>query len=192
MACRLMPNSTTTTYFRAPHHFANTVGAISLCLQLTVTPVFVPPFEHGMQNAIESFNALWQAKLWQRCRVGGVSELQMRSDRYIAAHRARTQSLAEVAPRRHPMPKEFEFNARAALRGQIVFIRRTNESGDVNMLGQSFHVSPTWLHRLVRCQVHFDQQEIRCFALRRRAPAAQPLLATIPYHRPDKPFQGAL
>ena len=88
MAYRLMPNSTTTTYFKAPHHFANTVGAISLCLQLTVTPVFVPPFEHGMQNTIESFNALWQAKLWQRCRVGGVSELQMRSDRYIAAHRA--------------------------------------------------------------------------------------------------------
>ena len=178
--------------FQGAHHFANAVGTISrLCLQLNVSPVFVPPLEHGMQNTIESFNALWQAKLWQRCRVGSASELQMHSNRYIAAHRDRTQSLAEVAPRRHPMPKGFEFDLRAAPRGQLVFIRRTNERGDVNMLGQPFRVSPTWLHRLVRCEVHFDQQEIRCFALRRRAPQEQPMLAIIPYHRLDKPFRGA-
>ena len=29
-------------------------GSRSNCLQLNVSPVFVPPLEHGMQNAIES------------------------------------------------------------------------------------------------------------------------------------------
>ncbi len=179
--------------FQGAHHIANAVGAISrLCLQLKVVPVFAPPLEHGMQNTIESFNALWQAKVWQRYRVANVNELQMRTDQYIAAHRARTQPLAEAAPARRALSKDFEFDPHAPLRGQIVFVRRTDEGGHVNMLGQRFAVSQTWLHRLVRCEVDFDHHCIQCSALRRRAPAEQPLLITIPYHRLDKPFEGKL
>jgi len=179
--------------FQGAHHIANAVGAISrLCLQLKVIPVFAPPLEHGMQNTIESFNALWQAKVWQRYRVANVNELQMRSDQYIAAHRARTQPLADAAPARRALSKNFEFDPQAPLRGQIVFVRRTDEGGHVNMLGQRFAVSQTWLHRLVRCEVDFDHRRIQCSALRRRAPAEQPLLITIPYHRLNKPFEGKL
>jgi transposase len=181
------------TVFQGAHHFANAVGRISrLCLQLEVIPVFVPPLEHGMQNTIESFNGLWQAKVWQRYRVANLVELRARSEQYIAAHRARTQALAEAAPTRGPMPQHFKFDPHAPLRGQIIFIRRTDETGHVNMLGQRFAVSPNWLHRLVRCEVDFNRHCIHFFALRRRAPAEQPLLTTIPYHRPDKPFQGEL
>lgn len=181
------------TVFQGAHHVANTVGAVSrLCLQLGVVPVFVPPLEHGMQNTIEGFNALWQAKVWQRHRVNDMAELQMRSDQYINAHRARTQALLETAPQRSAMPKRFTFKPGAPLRGHIVFLRRSNEAGHIHMLGQTFSVSPAWRHRLVRCEVDFDHQHIRCFALRRRAPHEQPLLATIPYHRLDKPFKGTL
>ena len=177
--------------FQGAHHFANAVGAISrLCLQLEVIPVFAPPLEHGMQNTIESFNALWQAKVWQRYRVANVNELQLRSDQYIAAHRARTQPLTEAAPPRRTLSEDFKFDPHAPLRGQIVFVRRTDEDGHVNMLGQRIAVSQTWLHRLVRCEVDFDHRRIQCSALRRRAPAEQPLLITIPYHRLDKPFRG--
>jgi len=177
--------------FQGAHHFANAVGAISrLCLQLEVIPVFAPPLEHGMQNTIESFNALWQAKVWQCYRVANVNELQMRSDQYIAAHRARTQPLTEAAPARRALSEDFKFDPHAPLRGQIVFVRRTDEGGHVNMLGQRIAVSQTWLHRLVRCEVDFDHRYIQCSALRRRAPAEQPLLITIPYHRLDRPFKG--
>jgi len=179
--------------FQGAHHIANAVGAISrLCLQLKVIPVFAPPLEHGMQNTIESINALWQAKVWQRYHVANVNELQMRSDQYITAHRARTQPLADAAPARRALSKNFEFDPQAPLRGQIVFVRRTDEGGHVNMLGQRFAVSQTWLHRLVRCEVDFDHRRIQCSALRRRAPADQPLLITIPYHRLNKPFEGKL
>jgi len=93
------------TVFQGPHQHAHAVGRVSrLCLQLGVTPVFAPPLEHGIQNTIESFNGLWQAKLWQRYRVASAGELQRLSDRYIAAHRARTQALAEAAPARRPIP----------------------------------------------------------------------------------------
>jgi hypothetical protein len=181
------------TMFQGAHQFAHAVGRISrLCLQLGVIPVFVPPLEHGMQNTIESFNGLWQAKVWQRHRMRSVRELQRRSDEYIAARRLRTQALAEAAPRRRPLPARFKLNLHAPLRGLMIFIRRTDETGHVHLLGQRFAVSQDWLHRLVRCEVDFDHHCIRCFALRRRAPAEQPLLTTIAYHRPDKPFYGEL
>lgn len=181
------------TVFQGAHQFADTVGRVSrLCLALGVIPVFVPPLEHGMQNTIEGFNGLWQAKVWQRHRVASVQELQACSDRYIAAHRARTKGAAEAAPPRLPMPKHFELTLHAPLTGQMIFIRRTSESGHAHLLGQRFAVSSDWPHRLVRCEVDFDHHCIRCFGLRRRAPTEQPLLATISYHRPDKPFKGEL
>lgn len=179
--------------FQGAHQFPNAVGRISrLGLALGIIPVFVPPLEHGMQNLLESFNGLWQAKVWQRYRVGSVSELQARSDAYIAAHRARTAELAASAPPRRPMPGHFELDLNAPLRGQIIFIRRTDERGYAHLLGQRFAISPNWPHRLVRCEVDFDHHCIRCFALSRRAPSQQPLLNTIPYHRSHKPFQGEL
>lgn len=179
------------TVFQGAHQFAHTVGRISrLCLQLNVIPVFVPPLEHGMQNLIESFNALWQAKVWLRYRVRSLAELQTRSALYIAAHRARVR--AESTPARQPMPRRFKFDPQAPVRGRMIFIRRTDDTGQVHMLGQRFRVSSLWLHRLVRCEVDLDHHHIRCFGLRRRDPAEQPLLAKFPYHRIDKPFQGAL
>lgn len=177
------------TVFQGAHQFPDTVGRVSrLCLALGVIPVFVPPLEHGMQNLIEGFNALWQAKVWQRYRVGSAAELQQRSQAYIAAHRARTAD-APAAPRR-PMPKHFALDLHAPLRGQMIFIRRTDETGHAHLLGRRFAISPDWPHRLVRCEVDFDHHCIRCFALRRHAPAEQPLLATIHYERANKPFQG--
>jgi len=181
------------TVFQGAHQFPNAVGRISrLCLQLKVIPVFVPPLEHGMQNTIESFNGLWQAKVWQRHRVRSVRELQRRSDEYNAARRLHTSAAAEAAPHRRPMPKRFKLDLHAPLCGLMIFIRRTDEAGHMHMLGQRFAVRPDWPHRLVRCEVDFDLHCIRCFGLRRGAPSEQPLLATIPYHRADKPFQGAL
>ena len=179
------------TVFQGAHQFADTVGRISrLCLQLNVIPVFVPPLEHGMQNVVESFNALWQAKVWLRYRMSSLAQLQMRSGFYIGAHRARVR--AEAAPARQSMPQRFTFDPRRPVTGRMVFIRRTDHAGNVHMLGQRFKVSGCWLHRLVRCEVDFDHHHIRCFGLRRRDPAQQPLLAKLPYHRIDKPFKGAL
>lgn len=179
------------TVFQGAHQFANTVGRISrLCLQLNVIPVFVPPLEHGMQNIIESFNALWQAKVWLRYRVGSLAQLKTRCVPYIAAHRARTHGYAEAAPPRRTMPPRFEFDLGSPVRGRMVFIRRTDAAGNVNMLGQRFAVSRAWPSRLVRCEVDFDHHHIRCFGLRRGAPTEQPLLAKLPYRRLDNPFKG--
>ncbi|MGH8241430.1 MAG: hypothetical protein ACREXP_31045, partial [Steroidobacteraceae bacterium] len=164
------------TLFQGAHQFPDAVGRTSrLCLQLGVIPVFVPPLEHGMQNTIESFNALWQAKVWQRYRVANVAELQARSARYIAAHRARHRSQAEAAPARRRMPARFALDLHAPLRGTMIYIRRTDDDGAVRLLGHRWQISDRWPHRLVRCEVDFDHHVIRCFGLRRADPLHQPL-----------------
>lgn len=180
------------TIFQGAHQFPDTVGRISrLCLALHIIPVFVPPLEHGMQNGIESFNALWQAKVWRRQRMASLEALQIASDRYIAAHRAHHAVPTENAPPRRPFPKSFRLDLAAPLTGTMIFVRRTNDTGRVFLLGRSYRVHEHWTHRLVRCEVDFDQRCIRCYGLRRQAPTEQPLLTTLPYPRHHKPFRGA-
>ena len=98
------------------------MGRVSrLCLALGVIPVFAPPLQHGFQNAIEGFNGLWQAKLWQRVRFADLPALQERSARYIAAHRARNAARLDGAPTRQRMPKGFHFDLTRTLRGTLIF-----------------------------------------------------------------------
>jgi len=178
------------TIFQGTHRSADTVGRISrLCLALGVVPVFAPPREPGLQNAIEGFNALWQSKVWQRHRCPDVATLEVVSARYIVAYRAKTAARRESAPKRRSFPKGFKLNLSAPLNGTMIFVRRSDDNGSVKLLGRSFPVDRHWLHRLVRCQVDFTHQRIRFYALRRRDPARQPLLREIAYPRPKKAFQ---
>jgi hypothetical protein len=179
------------TVFQGAHQFADTVGQVSrLCLALGVIPVFAPPREPGFQNAIESFNALWQAKVWQRHWFEDFAQLGNANARYIAAHRARSPSHRQQAPARRPFPQGFQFNAHAPLDGMMIFLRRCDDAGRVQLLGRRFEVSSNWPHRLVRCEVDLSAQQIRFHALRRRDPAHQPVLNVVPYHRQYKPFRG--
>jgi transposase-like protein len=179
------------TVFQGTHRFADSIGrVIRLCLALGVTPVFAPPREPGFQNAIEGFNALWQAKVWLRHRVANLDHLDHISAAYISAHRTKTASRADAAPARQPVPKTFALDLHAPLRGSVVFIRRTTDSGSVNVLGRQFAVDPHWIRRLVRCEVDFTNHRVRFYALRRREPHDHPLLAETSYIRHDRPFQG--
>ena len=75
------------TIFQGAHQFPDTVGRVSrLCLALQMIPVFAPPREHGFQNAIEGFNALWQSKVWQRHHCPDLASLVAVSGRYIIAY----------------------------------------------------------------------------------------------------------
>jgi len=177
--------------FQGPHHHADAVGRVSrLCLALGVIPVFAPPREPGLQNAIEGFNGLWQSKVWRRHHCATVADLRRVSATYIAAHRKKTAHRRDNAPSRRSFPKGFALKPAAELKGLMIFIRRSNEHGCVNLLGHSYPVANNWSHRLVRCEVSFTHQRIRFYALRRREPDVQPLLHEIQYLRHSKPQKG--
>jgi len=179
------------TRFQGAHQYPDAVGRVSrLCLALGVVPVFAPPLEHGFQNAIESFNGLWQTKVWQRFHFTGLRALTAHSAIYIQMHRQRSAKASETTPNRRAFPKRWRFELNQPLRGTIIYLRRSDAKGSVQLLGHRFAVDRLWVHRLMRCEVQFEQQRILCFALRRRDPSDQPLLAQIPYQHPNKPFKG--
>jgi len=181
------------TRFQGAHQHPNSFGRVTrLCLGLGVVPVFAPPREHGFQNAVESYNGRWQAKVWSRFHHRSLTALQQRSAAYVAAHRQRNAARAEGAPLRRPFPKRFSFDAQRPLGGRVVFIRRTNDDGVVELLGNRFTTDHHWPHRLVRAEVDLDDGAIHFHALRRRDPDDQPLLRVVPYRPPGQPFRDRL
>jgi transposase len=172
--------------FQGAHHHPDAVGRVTrLCMALDVIPVFAPPREPGLQNAIEGFNGLWQSKVWQRHHCPTVADLRRVSATYIKAHRAKTAPRRDLGPARRQVPKNFTWNAAAPLRGSMIFIRRSDEHGVVNLLARAYPVDQNWPHRLVRCEVDFTHQRIRFYALRRRDPDDQPLLHEVIYSHPS-------
>ena len=70
----------------------------------------------------------------------------------------------------------------------MVFLRRSNEHGKVQLLGRAFAVDPLWQHRLVRADVDLKRCRIRFCTLRRRAPDQQPMVKETRYLLPHRPF----
>jgi hypothetical protein len=177
------------TRFQGAHQFRDTIGrVIRLCLSLGVTPVFAPPRETGFQAAVESFNARWQAKVWQRFHFDSLSAVQAQSAKYAMAHRQRARLRIDAAPRRSRFPSSWKLDLQAQPRGCIIYLRRTDARGQVSLLGHSFVVDRTWPHRLVRAHVDLIAEQIKFFALRRREPNSHRLLNTVAYHLPKRKF----
>jgi len=173
------------TRFQGAHQHPDVFGrVVRLCLQLGITPVFVPPREFGLQNPIESFNSLWQSKVWRRYHFGSLAEVETISAQYIVARGTRLAARAALAPARRPWPADWAWHPDQLPAGVVIYIRRTTEDGRISLLGHTWPVDLHWCHRLVRAEVDLAQHAIRCFALRRRAPTDQPLLAELGYTYP--------
>jgi transposase len=177
------------TIFQGAHQWPDSFGRVTrLCLQLGVTVVFAPPRETGFQASIESYNGRWQAKVWQRFQHPSLPALTERSNAYVAACRERSASRIESAPSRWEIPDGWKLDLSKPLDGTVIFIRRTNEKGNVQCLGRDYHVNDSWCHRLVRCNVDLTAEKIRIYRLRRREPTRQPLMKTYTYKTPTRRF----
>jgi putative transposase len=177
--------------FSGPHQYANSIGrVIRLCLSLGVVPVFAPPREHGLQNGIESYNGLWQAKVWGRFEYSGLAQVQEQSQKYVAANRQRKAARIESAPARRKFPGQWRRDDEAGVVGRIIYIRRTDDQGRLLVLGNQMEVAGHWKHRLVRCEIDIDRKQMRFFALRRSDPSKQPRLRQTPYELPRRYLKG--
>ena len=175
--------------FTGPRQHPDAIGrVIRLCLSLNVIPVFAIPNETGFQASIESFNGLWQAKVWSRFEHGSPAALKTRSQRYVTASRQRHAARIQAAPTRPSIPKDWRLDLQTAPQGTIIYLRRTDDQGKARVLGHTFPVDRYWVQRMVRAEVHLDQNKILFFALRRREPHDQPLLNEVDYTFPQKLF----
>jgi hypothetical protein len=141
---------------------------IRFCLAHGVVPVFAPPRETGFQAAVESFNALWQAKVWQRFRHRNLRQLRTRNRAFLAAHH-----------HLHPQAPALRRTAPGAPADTIVFLRRTDHRGRIWLLGACLTAAAHWPPRLVRAELNVRTARLRLHALRRRDPSHQPLLKTL-------------
>ena len=175
--------------FQGTHTHPDVLGqVIRFCLSLGVTPVFAPPREHGPQNLNESFNHLWQQKVWYRFHHVNLSAFQATSDRFVAAYRQRRAARDDQSPLRRAFPKRWQLDWQRRPRGTVIYLRRTDDTGAIRVLGHRWEVDALWVHRLVRAEVDLDAHQIRCYRLRRRAPEEQPLAKTFKYVFPEKHF----
>jgi hypothetical protein len=174
--------------FQGAISYADSLGrVVRLCLQLGVTPVFAPPRETGFQAAIESYNARWQARVWQRFKHADLPALHQRSADYVAAVQAKAAPTIDAASiLRRTYPSSFCFQPRSALTHTVIFLRRTDAAGRVTVMGRRYALDALWQHRLVRVEVNFDALQMKFFALRRATPAWQPLLREQPYEAAAK------
>jgi putative transposase len=177
------------TIFQGTHAHPDAVGRVSrLCLSLGVVPVFVPPREPGFQAAMECYNGSWQAKVWSRFEHGDLSGLQDRSRRHVAALRRHRADRIESAPLRRAFPERWDLDLQTRLKGRIVYLRRTDATGAVEVLGRSLEVDRQWVHRLVRAEVDLDGGLIRFYRLRRREPGDQPMMREVAHRIKHKRF----
>lgn len=177
------------TVFQGAHQWPDSFGRVTrTCLSLGVVPVFAPPLQSGFQADIEAFNGRWQEKVWRRYRFESLADVRRKSRHFVQAHRKKNSERIEDAPPRRPFPEDWKLNLQRPLKGRVVFIRKTDESGWVNFLGYSWEVSSTWCHRLVRIDVDLTAHQVRIFGLRRREPSVHTLLTTHKYVPPRRRF----
>ena len=162
---------------------------IRLLLAAGIVPVFAPPRSMGFQAAVESFNGRWQRQLWARFRMPTLADVQARNEAYLVALRRRGAGRIEAAPPRRALAPGQVIDPRAPATGRLVFIRRTGDTGGVTILNRPYPVDPYWVQRLVRVELDIDAHRIDVFALRRREPTHQPLLASLPYTPPARWFK---
>jgi hypothetical protein len=176
--------------FQGTHRYPDALGrVIRLSLSLGVVVVFVPPNEMGFQAMIESYNGWWQARVWARWQHPSLAALQERSQRYVVALRQHRAARIETAPARREFPADWRLDLKKRPSGQLVYLRRTNAQGEVNLLGQTWKVSEVWPSRLVRCEVDLDSDKIRFHTLRRKEPSSQPQILEVDYRLPNRGFQ---
>jgi len=176
--------------FQGTHRYPDALGrVIRLCLSLGVVPVFVPPRETGFQAMIESYNGWWQARVWSRFQHAGLEDLQGRSRRYVEALRKHRAARVEAAPERRAFPADWKLDLKKRPRGRLVYVRRSNGASEVTLLGRTWPLGQVWPNRLVRCEVHLDQDKLRCFTLRRKEPSSQPQILEVEYRLPARGFQ---
>lgn len=172
--------------FQGPHQFPDAVGSVTrMCLSLHVTPVFAVPREFGIQSSIESYNNRWKQKVWQRFHGITLEELRGYCARYVTAVRAKNRARHEASPARRLFPSDWREPAYLERTGCLVFLRRTSDCGNVELLVRRFPVSTNWSNRLVRCEVDLSLDMIRVYGLRRQEPDQQRLLREWPYRLPD-------
>ncbi|MDR1477323.1 MAG: hypothetical protein LBJ00_00095, partial [Planctomycetaceae bacterium] len=98
------------------------------------------------------------------------------------AHRDKHWATIEAINNRYNISDQMKQKNDKPLKGTIIFIRRTDNNGNVNVLGNQWSVDSLWTNRLVCAEIKLNKNIIEFYQLRRRESYKQPLLNTVKYN----------
>jgi hypothetical protein len=84
--------------------------------------------------------------------------------------------------------KHWKIDWQTPPQGTVVFIRRTNDSGNVDVMGHTWVLDENWSNKLIRADVDLTNHEINFYRLRRRDPQNHIYIGTAKYHFPVRDF----
>ena len=124
-----------------------------------------------------------------RFHHANVADVQGHSQKYVQALRKQRAARIEAAPSRRPFPEAWKLDLKKRPRGRLIYLRRSNGSSAVTLLGRTWPLGQLWPNRLVRCEVDLDHDKLRFFTLRRKEPTSQPQILEVDYRLPARGFQ---
>jgi hypothetical protein len=119
--------------------------------------------------------------VWERFRFKNYKALVDQSNLYVDAHRDKHWETIEETNNRYDTSGQSFQLLDNLCKGKIIFIRRTDNNGNVKFLGHQWMVDSLWTNRLVRAEVKLNKNIIEFYQLRRREPKQQPLLNAVKY-----------
>ena len=151
-----------------PNDRRRTGSVIRLCLYVGVQPVFIPAHAPFYNAHVESYQGLWQERLWKRQDFTTGEQLQEKLDGLAAelagyrAYKRQLQSTSPVAPRSvRTLRADLERPQNIPLCwGRIHVIRQVPEDGVIHILRKTIRVPSTLAHDYVWAIIDTRRQTV--------------------------------
>jgi hypothetical protein len=144
---------------------------VRFCLACRVIPLFTPERRPASNALVERYNGLWQEKVWQRYRFRTLGRLRERSKAFQGAYnsylrrrliRQGKRALFKTPLRYLPKPMRW-IQPIPLCRGQIWFIRRINEDGQIQILNEAIRLPKRYAHEFVRVVIRTGAQVLSVY-----------------------------
>ena len=139
--------------FKNPRRFSRFVR---LCLYVGIEVVFIAPSSPWVNGGIESFNGWFGSKFWDKEIFVDLEDMRTRSlhfvDQYndLSAWKKRDKGLKPIEPvRMLQNAVEIDLDKVPLTDGQVHFIRRVDNDGQINVLNEALNVGGEFISEYV-------------------------------------------
>jgi hypothetical protein len=131
---------------------------VATCLDLGVTPRFIPLREPWRNGIVEHFNDVWDKSFFRTEVFTGIDHLRTENAAFIAFHNEhhRYSAHAGATPNQRwehhehrPLPDRYQPPSRLPARGQIEVVRYVRSNRRVDLFGKRITVSEEHTHQYV-------------------------------------------
>ena len=159
---------------------------LRLLLYLGIEVIFIPPGEPKRNGVVERVNGLWARAFWEKNHFSSFREVQRKSPKFPAWYQNHKppslhgmtvqeasggQRLTKLRPRQiQQLPEELPLTA-----GRLHFIRKVDESGEIDILKEHWRVSRTLAGKYVWATIDLSKKELLIYGRHSLRAKARPI-----------------